>query len=275
MYINLKKLKKEVSSRLDGCDDSFNGLMHFLKIKLKLDTRKLHMNENISVNDYELNQIESFFKLKEDNIPNDYIIGTSSFFGREFSVDNRVLIPRPETELIVNYFIEENISGSKVILDAGTGSGCLGISLAHLDNDFDIFISDKFSDPLNVAVKNVQKHKCQNITPIQMSWGSAVRECSVDYIVSNPPYIRERDPHLGNLKCEPITALVAKNNGLSDINLICKDAYSILKDGGKIILEHGYDQADEVKEVFLYNLLKPEKTIVDYQGHTRISIATK
>ena len=137
MYINLKSLKKDISKRLRGSDDAFNGLIHFLKYKLNLDIRKLYMNENVPVDNFVLNQIESFFKLKKDNIPNDYIIGSSSFYGREFFVDNRVLIPRPETELIVNYFIEENIFGNKVILDAGTGSGCIGISLAYIDDNFE------------------------------------------------------------------------------------------------------------------------------------------
>ena len=275
MYINLKSLKEDVSKRLHGSDDAFNGLIHFLKYKLNLDIRKLYMNENVPVDNFALNQIEIFFKLKKDNIPNDYIIGSSSFFGREFFVDNRVLIPRPETELIVNYFIEENVSGNKLILDAGTGSGCIGISLAYIDNNFDIFISDKFMDPLSVAVSNIKKHKCHNITPIQMSWGSAIKENSVDYIVCNPPYIKKHDPHLSDLKHEPITALIADKNGLNDLNLICKDAYLILKDGGKIIMEHGYDQADEVNNIFRNNLLKPENTITDYQGHVRISIASK
>lgn len=275
MYINLKSLKEDVSKRLRGSDDAFNELMHFLKYKLNLDTSKLYMNENIQVNSFVNNQIESFFKLKKDNIPNDYIIGTSSFYGREFFVDNRVLIPRSETELIVNYFIEENISGNKVILDAGTGSGCIGISLAHIDNNFDIFISDKFSDPLSVAANNIKNHKCQNITPIQMSWGSAIRENSLNYIVCNPPYIKKHDPHLNDLKHEPISALISRKNGLNDIDLICRDAYIILKDGGKIIMEHGYDQVDEVNNIFCKNLLKPENTIIDYQGHVRISIASK
>jgi len=275
LYINLKSLKEDVSKRLRGSDDAFNELMHFLKYKLNLDTSKLYMNENIQVNSFVNNQIESFFKLKKDNIPNDYIIGTSSFYGREFFVDNRVLIPRSETELIVNYFIEENISGNKVILDAGTGSGCIGISLAHIDNNFDIFISDKFSDPLSVAANNIKNHKCQNITPIQMSWGSAIRENSLNYIVCNPPYIKKHDPHLNDLKHEPISALISRKNGLNDIDLICRDAYIILKDGGKIIMEHGYDQVDEVNNIFCKNLLKPENTIIDYQGHVRISIASK
>jgi release factor glutamine methyltransferase len=275
LYINLKSLKKDVSKRLQGSDDAFNGLMHFLKYKLNFDTSKLYMNENVPVDNFVLNQIESFFKLKKDNVPNDYIIGSSSFYGREFFVDNRVLIPRPETELIVNYFIEENISGNNVVLDAGTGSGCIGISLAYIDDNFDIFISDKFSDPLSVAASNIKKHKRNNIIPIQMSWGSAIKENSVNYIVCNPPYIKKSDPHLNDLKHEPITALTAENSGLNDIDLICRDAYFILKDGGKIIMEHGYDQADEVNNIFRNNLLKPENTITDYQGHVRISIASK
>ena len=275
MYINLKSLKEDVSKRLRGSDDAFNELMHFLKYKLNLDTTKLYMNESVQVDSFVNNQIESFFKLKKDNIPNDYIIGTSSFYGREFFVDNRVLIPRPETELIVNYFIEENISGNKVILDAGTGSGCIGISLAHIDNNFDIFISDKFSDPLSVAASNIKKHKCHNINPIRMSWGSAIKENSLNYIVCNPPYIKKHDPHLNDLKHEPISALISEKNGLNDIDLICRDAYLILKDGGKIIMEHGYDQADEVNNIFCNNSLKPENTIIDYQGHERISIASK
>jgi release factor glutamine methyltransferase len=108
-----------------------------------------------------------------------------------------------------------------------------------------------------------------------MSWGSAIKENSLNYIVCNPPYIKKHDPHLNDLKHEPISALISEKNGLNDIDLICRDAYLILKDGGKIIMEHGYDQADEVNNIFCNNSLKPENTIIDYQGHERISIASK
>ena len=205
-------------------------------------------------------------------LPLDYILNSTKFYEEEFYVDERVLIPRPETELLVDYINNYDFPRKIKILDAGTGSGCIGISIATKNPKFEVYGSDYAIDSLNVAKINQKNLDVANFHLIQADWLCCFDEKSFDVIISNPPYIAEEDPHLNDLKHEPYQALVASNHGLGDIQKITQQSTKILKREGMIIFEHGFNQSNDVKNIFEENGFTNIKLIKDFQNHPRATL---
>ena len=275
MIINTKILRSKVSERFNGDEDIYSELTCYLKKVLGISLADLYSSEDIKLNKDQSANLDNFFKQKLKKTPLDYILKESSFFGRNFYIDERVLIPRCETELIIQYFKENKILGKKNILDAGTGSGCIAISIAYLDDNYTLYASDKSSSALEVAAINIERHKLNNIFLTQMHWLSGFQKDAFDIVISNPPYIEEYDAHLKDLSHEPIEALVSSDNGLGDIKEICSNAFEVLKYDGMLVLEHGYNQSEEVLKILQTTGLEFKEAIKDHQGHHRITIATK
>ena len=262
---------KEISSNGDNLSKEF---IFYLKEKLNLS------DLSIFVDDYKLSKAEEksinfFIEQKKNEVPLDYILQNSSFFNNNFYVDNRVLIPRPETELIVEHIHSLNLKSGMKVLDAGVGSGCIGCSLAKLNPQVDVFGLDLSLGALKVASMNKEKLELNNLHLLNSDWLKALKENTFDIIISNPPYIAPLDPHINDLKHEPIEALVAENNGLADINLISKQAFTIIKEGGLVIFEHGYNQSDDVKRIMTKYGFKDIKLVKDYQSQPRITLGRK
>ena len=245
----------------------------FLKEKLGFNDKEIYINPNIVLKNKDKTLIEKFLKQKEEGIPLDYILNSSKFYEYEFFVDLRVLIPRPETEIIVDY-VNNHYSYPINVLDAGTGSGCIGISIALQNPNLNVYGSDRSADALNVALINKNKLDVDNFSLVHADWLSSFKKESFDLIVSNPPYISDQDPHLENLKYEPNKALVAKDNGLGDIRLIIEQSTEVLKRGGMLILEHGYQQQEEVENIFKKNHFSNISNLKDFQELPRITLGT-
>jgi len=245
----------------------------FLKEKLGFNDNEIYINPNIVLKNKDKKLIEIFFKQKEEGIPLDYILNSSKFYEYEFFVDSRVLIPRPETEIMVDY-VNNHFSSSIKVLDAGTGSGCIGISIALKNPSFHVYGSDYSEDALNVALINKNNLNVDNFFLVHADWLSSFKKESFDLIVSNPPYIADQDPHLENLKHEPNRALVAKDNGLGDIRLIVEQSTEVLKRGGLLIMEHGYQQQEEVENIFKRNHFSDILNLKDFQELPRITLGT-
>ena len=182
-----------------------------------------------------------------------YLIGWREFYGHRFAVAPGVLIPRPETELLV----EEGLAAiaslpSPRILDLGTGSGCIAISLALARPDAHVTAVDFSADALKIATANAASLGAR-VEFVRSDWAEAVTERDFDLIVSNPPYIAPNDEHLeqGDLRFEPRTALAAADAGLADLRRIVAAAVGLLKPGGTLLCEHGYDQAGLMREVLV------------------------
>jgi release factor glutamine methyltransferase len=180
-----------------------------------------------------------------------YLLGRREFYGREFAVSPAVLIPRPETELLVDIALEiVGAGGTAKILDLGTGSGCIAVTLALELPQAQVTALDASAVALDVARRNAERHGA-NLRLLQSDWFSALADERFDLIVSNPPYIAAADPHIaaGDLRHEPTTALASGADGLDAIRAIVAAAPAHLAAGGQLWLEHGYDQAQAVRDL--------------------------
>ena len=192
--------------------------------------------------------LDSSLKRRLAGEPIAYITGHQEFFGLDLCVDARVLVPRADTEVLVEWTLEvlEAQKQAKVV-DLGTGSGAIALSLKHTRSDLHVHAVDYSADALKVARSNAQRLQL-DVHFSQGSWLSDVQD-TFDAIVSNPPYIETHDHHLNALRHEPLQALVSGADGLSDIRTIITQAGQRLKPGGWLLLEHGYDQAERVRNL--------------------------
>ena len=198
-----------------------------------------------------------------------YIVGYKEFFGLPFAVDARVLVPRPDTETLVQWALDaaSNMDAPE-ILDLGTGSGAVGIAVAH-SLKARVTATDFSEAALAVASQNARQLSV-DVQFIQSNWFDKVSG-HYHVIVSNPPYIASNDPHLSALAHEPLNALIAGPDGLDDIRRIVEQAPQYLQPGGWLLLEHGYDQASAVFELLAQRGLKQAQSRSDLAGIARCS----
>ena len=175
-----------------------------------------------------------------------YLVGEKEFHGLMLQVDARVLVPRPDTETLVDWAIERLTGLREVrVIDLGTGSGAIALALQKARPDLQIHAFDASQDALAVARANGERLGL----PVRFAHGDWLEGAGNGYslIVSNPPYVREGDPHMPALKHEPVSALTSGSDGLADIRRIVDAAPQHLAEGGWLLLEHGHDQAGEVR----------------------------
>lgn len=206
-----------------------------------------------ALSDAEATQLNTLFQRRVAGEPMAYLLGEREFFGLTFKVDPAVLIPRPDTELLVELALQHLPHDGRV-LDMGTGSGAIAIAIAHTRRDAQVTALDVSENALRVAQSNA-KNNHVNVTFLRSDWFAAlaeqVAEQPFDLIVSNPPYIVADDRHLseGDLRFEPIDALTDHADGLSALRIISKQAADYLCEDGWLLMEHGYDQAEAVRDL--------------------------
>lgn len=225
-------------------------------------------------------QTTQFLKLKKQlqtGTPLAYVLGTQAFWTLELKVTADTLIPRPDTEMVVITILELLPKNKSIkVIDMGTGTGAIALSLASECPLWQVTATDFSSAALAVAQENAQTHDLTHVRFLQGSWFEAlVAKETFDLIVSNPPYIDPDDVHLDNLTHEPITALVAQDQGLSDLRMIIEQATDYLNVDGLLVLEHGYDQGQKVRDLMVFAGLKDVRTIKDYGGHDRVTLGRK
>lgn len=199
-----------------------------------------------------------------------YLVGQKEFFGLPLAVDARVLVPRPDTETIVDWALQllQGRSSPRVI-DLGTGSGAIALAIAHARPDAQVEAVDRSADALAVARANAASLQLP-VTFRQADWLEGASG-PYDVIVSNPPYVADADPHLPALRHEPLSALASGPDGLDDIRRIVRDAPAHLKPGGWLLLEHGYDQAEAVRGLLAAAGLADPQSHRDLAGIARCS----
>ena len=204
--------------------------------------------------------VEEIYKKLAAHIPAQYIMGHAEFFGMQLKVDERVLIPRPETEELVDLILTENPEKNLKVLDIGTGSGAIALALAKNRPDWSVTATDISQDALDLATENAKRQDL-NLSFIKSDCFSEISS-KYDIIVSNPPYISRADEvevGLNVLHSEPHLALFADEDGLAIYRRIAEDSKDYLNDGGKIYLEIGYKQGQSVPDLFRKNF--PEKQV--------------
>lgn len=202
-----------------------------------------------------------------------YLVGTREFYGRPFEVSPDVLIPRPDTELLVEQALSHLPADQVVeVLDLGTGSGCIAITLALERPLARISAVDQSTTALTVARRNADRLHA-SVEFLQSDWFTALTGRHFDLIVSNPPYIAAADPHLarGDVRFEPLTALASGPDGLDDLRHLIRSANTHLKPGGTLLLEHGYDQAEAVRALLHTHHFPAAQSWPDLAGILRVS----
>ena len=199
-----------------------------------------------------------------------YLTGHKQFYGLDLRVDARVLVPRPDTETLVDWALEAlAATGLRTVIDLGTGSGAIALALKHARRHLHVSATDCSADALEVAQANAQQLKLD----VQFSRGAWLQGVAgrFDLIVSNPPYIALHDPHLPALTHEPLQALVSGGDGLDDIRQIIAQAPAHLNAGGWLLLEHGFDQAAKVRSLLLGEGFRSVSSRCDLGGNERCS----
>ena len=226
------------------------------------------------VTEEEKDFVEEIYNKLAAHIPAQYIIGHAEFFGMQLKVDERVLIPRPETEELVDLILTENPEKNLKVLDIGTGSGAIALALAKNRPDWSVTATDISQDALDLATENAKRQDL-NLSFIKSDCFSEISS-KYDIIVSNPPYISRADEvevGLNVLHSEPHLALFADEDGLAIYRRIAEDSKDYLNDGGKIYLEIGYKQGQSVPALFKENFPgKRVRTLKDQFGQDRMVV---
>nr|WP_317198915.1 peptide chain release factor N(5)-glutamine methyltransferase [uncultured Psychrobacter sp.] len=296
-------LKSDLDIKITPSDDTVDRSMppfwitDWLLHVLNQPRSFLFTDDNYELTDSERAQFDAGVTQMRQGIPLAYLTGHQEFWSLDFKVNKHTLIPRPDTEVLVEQVLEwiqaqtasttsgkslpKCLSHPKRLLDLGTGSGCIAISLAHElqpknnSEGWQVVALDVSKQALAVAEQNAIHNQVPEVRFIQSSWYEALSDndaLSFDVIVSNPPYIDEQDEHLTSLIAEPITALTAPDSGLADITQIVKGAPKYLKAGGLLAVEHGYDQGSVVRDIFLQKGFEAVQTIQDYGGNERVTL---
>jgi release factor glutamine methyltransferase len=223
-----------------------------------------------------------FFARRLTGEPVAHIIGQREFWSLPLMVNNSTLIPRPDTELLVEatlgLYTEDDVNQARRLLDLGTGTGAIVLALAHEKKSWQCVGVDKELAALKLAEKNRVQLKLHNVKIHQSDWFSAlVNETPFDIIVSNPPYIDPNDEHLkeGDVRFEPLSALIADNHGLADLEFIIAHAPQYLTVNGWLLVEHSYDQGSAVRGLFTANHFDQVNTLRDFGGNERVTLGKK
>ena len=219
------------------------------------------------------NKLKELIKRREKGEPLAYLVNNTEFWNLSLYVDQNVLVPRPETEILVQKVLETFDKKKIRVLDLGTGSGAIGLSLAKERANWEIVCSDLSYEALKVTSKNmISNSLCVSL--VNSNWLSAFKNEYFDVIVSNPPYINPSDPRVysDGLKFEPKQALISDSGGLHDIERIVKETSEILNNTGYLFIEHGYDQSDFVVSIFETYGFSQIRTFKDLNGDDRVCL---
>jgi len=266
--MNIKQICSQASATIERVDIEL-----LLAKALNQPRVYLYTHPEQSLASTELELFNKLLRRREQGEPVVYILGETEFYSLKFYISPGVLIPRPETELLVELVLEKFKLQKLSVLELGTGSGVIAVTLAKNRPDWTITATDISETALEVARKNADFNGIHNINFIKSHWYENLDQTRVELIISNPPYIPEEDPHLRDLSFEPQLALVSGKEGMDDIRAIISGAKAYLKPDGWILLEHGYDQADQVQSCFLENHYTEVKTEKDLSGLSRMTIA--
>ncbi len=240
-----------------------------LSLALNKSHAQLIIHYDYQLNNEEETQLNQLIKQRQSGMPFSYLSGTKGFYHLDFKVTPNTLIPRPETELLIDIALGL-FDKNKIceVLDLGTGSGIIAVTLGDKNPKWHLTATDFSIDALNIAQKNAKT----DINFQLGSWFEATPNQTFDLIISNPPYIKQSNPYLNDLSFEPQSALVSGKDGLDDIRTIIDNAPQYLNKKGYVLLEHGFDQQQEIIQLLSHDFFNIQK-FKDYNQQNRAVLA--
>ncbi|WP_041523663.1 peptide chain release factor N(5)-glutamine methyltransferase [Gilvimarinus agarilyticus] len=219
-------------------------------------------------------QFEGLIQARANGEPIAYLTGTQEFWSLPLMTNCHTLIPRADTELLVEQALEHATANTQRVLDLGTGTGAIALALAHERPAWQVTGVDRVAEAVALAIRNAEALNMGNTHFLQSDWFAALGDEVFDLIVSNPPYIDAADGHLseGDVRFEPRSALVADNAGLADIERITKTASEHLTPGGFLLFEHGWQQGAAVRECLSATGFSAVATHQDLAGRDRVTL---
>jgi len=247
-----------------------------LTYTLQKDRSYLYTWPENEVTQEQLLQFKKLIEKRKSGNPVAYLLGNKEFWSLNLKVTPNTLIPRPETELLVEHaltLIPNNETWT--IADLGSGSGAIALAIASERPQCKIVATDQSVAALEIAEKNAQSNNITSITFIKSNWFESLTKQQFNLIISNPPYVSDEDPLLlqGDVRFEPSSALASGADGLADIRIIIKNAKHYLIKEAWLLLEHGFEQHEQVQTIFKDNNYKNISTINDLSGHPRVTFA--
>ncbi|ELY4670967.1 peptide chain release factor N(5)-glutamine methyltransferase [Cronobacter muytjensii] len=227
-----------------------------------------------ALTDDELTRLDALLARRVQGEPVAYLTGQREFWSLPLEVSAATLIPRPDTECLVEQALARLPAAPCRILDLGTGTGAIALALASERPDCQVTALDVVPQAVELAKSNAQRLGIDNVTVLQSHWFCALTDARFSLIVSNPPYIDGDDPHLtqGDVRFEPKSALVAQNAGLADLDAIIAGARRFLENDGWLLLEHGWRQGEAVRALFTRAGYQGVETCRDYGGNERLTL---
>ncbi|MCS2154563.1 peptide chain release factor N(5)-glutamine methyltransferase [Scandinavium goeteborgense] len=222
-------------------------------------------------------QLETLLSRRVNGEPVAHLVGMREFWSLPLEVTPATLIPRPDTECLVEQALGRLPESPCDILDLGTGTGAIALALASERPDCRVTAVDFVADAVALATRNARSLGINNVMIAQSNWFSALDGKTFGMIVSNPPYIDEQDPHLaeGDVRFEPLSALVAADEGLADLAHIIQEGRRFLLSGGWMLLEHGWKQGPAVRELYIQAGYDEVETCRDYGGNERLTVGRR
>ena len=269
---DIRSLLRHAAARLTGSATPGLDAEALLGHALHMDRGALRARPEHLPEPEQIRCFEDLLEQRARQVPVAYLTGQKEFWSLAFKVDARVLVPRPETEHLVEEALRHPFQRA---LDLGTGCGAVAVALAKERPDRDITATDLSADALRLAEENAARHACLRMEFRQSDWFADLRDESFDLIVSNPPYVahpmnpQEETP--GELAHEPAMALFAGAQGLDALSRIIPQARPHLRHAGSLLLEHGHDQGAAVRELLRTHGYRDIHTTLDLAGHERVT----
>ena len=274
-----KKIAQELSEKINlTLREAELEAQFIMQHVLKESSSNLIIKKNEIVLKKDMANIENIIRQRLDYSPLAYILKEWDFYGHSFQVSKDTLIPRQDSELLIDIILRKyDLNSPLKILDLGTGSGIIGITLAKKFKKSTVLLTDISIKAIKIAKKNIEANCLQNIHYVHSNWFKNIDNSIFDIIVSNPPYISKDDLHLKQpeLTKEPQVALVSDDEGLQDIRTIVANASEYLGKLGILLIEHGYNQANKVKQIFTDNKFNQIEQHKDINNKIRVTLGIK